>query len=92
MKYKIIWTAVAKEDYANLLEYLENNYNTNTAVKFLDKVESIIERIATFPLMYPAIPKRKNIRRAVITKQISLVYSIHEKEIWLIELYDNRSL
>ena len=90
MAYKLKWTPIAKEDYASVLLFIEANYGRDKALIFLEKTENILLRILKFPRIYPISNKRKKIRKAIISKQSSLYYTIDDYEIWIIEFIDNR--
>lgn len=90
MKHVLKWTPIAREDYALILGFIESNFGSDTALIFLEKTEKVLDRILEFPSIYPVSSKRKNVRKAVITKQISLFYTINKQEIWVLEFIDNR--
>lgn len=90
MKYGILWSPSAKEEYAELLSYVEAIFGLEAALTLLDKTDMIIEAIATFPESFPASPSRPTIRKAVITKQTSLLYRIEGDQVELIHFWDNR--
>jgi plasmid stabilization system protein ParE len=87
---QVIWSPSAKDEFADLLAYIEFNFGTNAALKMLDKTEEMLESIAQFPLAYPASEVRPDIRKAVITAQTSLLYRIVQQEIQVLHFWDNR--
>lgn len=92
MSYQVIWTPLAEDDYSELLEFIDKNYGVDSALEFMDKTDATIERILKFPSIYPISKKRKNVRKAIVTKQTSFLYSIKKvkNEIWILEFWDNR--
>ena len=72
MSLKVIWSPASKEEYADILGYVEDNFGENTALKLLDKTDAVIVGIAIFPSMFPASKERKDVRKAVITKYLSV--------------------
>ncbi len=88
MSLAITWSPNAEEDYAELLAYLDEEYGYELALKFMDKLDSTISNIQRFPKMYPQA-KRKRYRKAVLSKQTSLIYSVHDKEIHLVRFESN---
>lgn len=90
MKYQLIWTPLAEEDYSAILAFLELNYGLETALNFLDKTEATLERLQQFPFLFPISKKRPIVRKALISKYISLLYSVKGQEIWLLEFWDSR--
>ena len=90
MSFPVIWAPSAKEDYAALLEYVEKNFGLDAALELLDNTEKLLEEIAAFPSMFPASDKRKDIRKAVISKQTSLFYRISQDQVQILYVLDNR--
>ncbi len=90
MSKPIEWSPRSKQDYLNLLDYLETKWGEKTIRKFHIRLMSILELIAERPEIYPASAKNKRIRRCVISRQTSLYYQIRRNTIELITLFDNR--
>lgn len=90
MKLPVNWSKIAKEDFANLLEEIETQFGLDAALSMMDKVEELLEQIATFPSMYPPSNKYPTNRKAVISKQTSLIYQVESQEITLLLFWDNR--
>jgi len=65
------------------LSFTENNYGTDAAVKLLDKVEKTI--FINFPFS-----KKLNGHKAVITKRMSMIYLVGDKEVFITQFRDNR--
>ncbi|MEN0047751.1 MAG: type II toxin-antitoxin system RelE/ParE family toxin [Bacteroidota bacterium] len=86
----IVWSPASKDEYAELLSYIESELGLEAALKFLDKTEMVIKTIETFPLSFPTSEVKPEIRKAVITKQTSLLYRIHKNNIQLLHFWDNR--
>lgn len=86
MSLKIIWSLASKEEYADILGYVEDNFSIDAALKLLDKTDAVIDGIATFPTMFPTSTIRKGIRKAVITKHLSVFYRFNKMEVHLFQL------
>ncbi len=41
----IIWAPLAKEDLENILKYLNENWDAQTVIQFLDKIDHITHQI-----------------------------------------------
>lgn len=61
MSLKVIWSPASKEEYAEILGYVEDNFSIDAALKLLDKTDAVIDGIAIFPTMFPASTFRKDI-------------------------------
>lgn len=90
MKLPLVWSPTAREEYAEILQFLDVEYGTNAALKMLDKVESVVEHITAFPRAYPLSPLRPDIRKTVVTPQTSLLYRVTDTQIQLLHFWDNR--
>lgn len=90
MSLKIIWSPAAKEEYAIILGFVEDNFGIDAALNFLDKTDAIIEGIAIFPAMFPSSKLRKDVRKAVITKHNTVYYRFNKKEVQLLHFWDSR--
>lgn len=88
---KIRWSQQAKEEYGKILEYLDENWTKKEIENFIGKTESVLNVIRENPNMFVKSAK-KNICKAVITKQNTLYYHIkpNKEEIVLLSFWDNR--
>jgi plasmid stabilization system protein ParE len=90
MNLPVIWSPASREEYAEILQYVDNEFGTDAALKVMDKIEATVEHIAAFPRAYPFSDIRPDIRKAVISRQTSLLYRITETQIQLLHFWDNR--
>jgi len=90
MNLPLIWSPEAREEYAEILQFLDAEYGTNSALKMLDKVEAVVERIQMYPRAFPSSTLRSDIRKAVVTPQTSVPYRITDTQIQLLHFWDNR--
>lgn len=86
---KIQWSSYAKEEYAQILKYIESEYGLDSALKFMDSTDKILDTIALFPGTFP-ISEFEQIRKATISKQTSLFYRIKTNNVDLLHFWDNR--
>lgn len=91
MSLPVKWTKDAKEDYSEILIWLENQYGIESALAFLESTEKLIEQISVFPESCKASPKFKNIRKGTIKKRTSLIYRLSSNKIEILHLWDNRA-
>ena len=90
MSRMVIWSPKSRENFLDILGYLQDEWGRGKAMDFMEKTDVVLEKITVYPLMYPKTGKRDNLRRAVITKQTSLTYEVMEESIELVAFYDNR--
>lgn len=90
MSLLVKWSPASKDEFADLLNYVETEFGLDAALKLLDKTDNVIDNISQNPALYPSSDKFPTIRKAVITKQTSLFYRITYAEIQLLHFWDNR--
>jgi plasmid stabilization system protein ParE len=88
--YKIIWTDEAFKNLENIIAYLEKFWTEKEIRKFARLLDKQLILIKKNPSLYPFSKKSNDIRKSVLTKQITLYYRITETEIYLISLFDSR--
>ena len=90
MPKSVKWSSQADNDFAKILEYLENRWNNNVCSKFINKVDFCLELIQRNPLQFPLINPDLQIRRCVVAKHNTLYYRETEFRIEVLRLYDTR--
>ena len=90
MSLPVIWTPNAQSEYADLLNEIEATYGLEVVLKFLDKAEKVVDTIEAYPNSFPLFDIEPTTRKAVITKQTSLIYQVFETETYLLYFWDNR--
>jgi len=78
MRYRIRWSHQTRISYLSILEYLEINWSFKEVEEFSQRVEEVIRFTSINPKIYPSSDVNKNIRRAVVTKQLSLFFEIND--------------
>jgi plasmid stabilization system protein ParE len=90
MPKQIIWSFLAENDFAKILDYLEKNWEKKVAAHFIDLTENIINQIALNPKQFPISYKRKNVRKCVLIKQNTLYYRDTRSKVEILRIYDSR--
>ncbi len=88
--YKIVWSDEALSNLKNILSYLEDNWTPKEIKKFAIILDRQLVRIQNNPRLFPESTIYVNIRKSVLTKQVSIYYRIKEYDVELISLFDNR--
>jgi plasmid stabilization system protein ParE len=86
---KVLWTKEASENLSKVIKYLEENWTEKEIKKFLTKLDKHISLIRTQPDSFPKA-NNYNVRRSVLTKQITLYYSISQETLFIVSIFDNR--
>jgi len=80
----------AEDDFACILEYLNNQWNASVASDFILKVDKCIALIQQNTKQFPFLNKKFQIRKCVVTKHNSIFYRDTKSRIEILRLYDNR--
>ena len=88
--YNITWTNNALANLDNLIQYLTDNWTEKEIAIFFRKLDKRINIISQRPQLYPLTSNRKDVRRSVLTPQITIYYKINKQAIEILTLFDNR--
>jgi len=87
--YPVVWSRRAKDEFADVLGFIEVQFGPETAADCVLLVEEVIEKIALFPNMFPA-SGQYNIRRAVVQRNLSIFYRFQRDQVDILKVWDNR--
>ena len=90
MPKPIIWSHLSETDFANILDYLNKNWDYKVAANFIDLTENIINQISINPKQFPICFKRKKVRKCVLTKHNTIFYRDGKVNIEILRIYDPR--
>jgi plasmid stabilization system protein ParE len=90
MSLPVVWSPTAQDEYAEILKFLDAEFGVSSALKMLEKTEEIVQHISNFPRAFPQSILRPDLRRAVVTPQISLFYRIADTQVQVLHFWDNR--
>lgn len=90
MHRQVVWSPSAERDFANILEYLNKNWEEKVTNNFIDLTEEVIIQISVNPRQFPVIYKKEKIRKSVLTKHNSLFYRDSKSRIDILRIYDTR--
>ena len=88
--YQVIWTELAKDTYAELIDELME-LSLELAIEVNDKVEKLTDALSNFKHLCPSSSKIPRYRRCVVTKQTSLLYEVRKNMVFIIAVIDNRA-
>lgn len=85
-------TDQAKDNYQQIKTYLINEFGIEVFNTFSEKFIANLSLIAANPHLFPVFDELKNIRRAVIRKEVSIFYELNEEEneVIILSIFDNR--
>ena len=90
MAYKIIWLKRASSRLEKIIQYLEQEWSEKVVKEFLRRLINKILIISENPQIGKVSKKKVEVRRFVITKQVSLYYRVKNNRIIILTLFDNR--
>lgn len=90
-EYNIVWSPRAEETYLKILEYILLNWSVKEAEDFENKITGLIGRLRFYKNLCPPSPKKKQLRKCVVTSQTSIIYRVKKQTIEIVAFIDNRS-
>lgn len=90
MALQIKWTKNALEDYNKVVEYLIAEWPVTIAEKFVETVQTRLERLAHYPHLGIVSVKQPAIRSISISKHNRLYYRITSEVIEILNIFDTR--
>jgi len=90
MVEKVIWTPRATVKLRAIIRYLELNWNEKVTREFAQKTFASIQLISDQPTMGELVDEKKQIRGFRITKHNRLFYTVVDKELIVLNMFDNR--
>lgn len=86
----VVWSPLGLDDYEQNVAYLLEEWTVREAENFIDKVQKTIGLISLRPTMYPRLDNVGiEVRKAVITSQISMLYTFDDTNITLLSFWNN---
>ncbi|MDR0568018.1 MAG: type II toxin-antitoxin system RelE/ParE family toxin [Spirochaetaceae bacterium] len=92
-KYFVKWTAPAREDVTEIIDYIANT-NITYAVKVLDKIEDHIKKLDMFPERYRIVRELEKygytLYREMIVDYWRILYKIENDFVYIMAVIDGR--
>jgi addiction module RelE/StbE family toxin len=92
-KYFVKWTAPAREDLTEIIDYISNT-NITYAVKVLDKIEDHVKGLDMFPERYRIVPELEKygylLYREIIVDYWRILYRIENEFVYIVLVIDGR--
>lgn len=71
MVYNIVFSERASKELNSTLKYIEENWSFKVADEFAKTIDKKISYVKSNPYQYPPFKNKKEIRKCVVTEQIS---------------------
>lgn len=85
---KIEWTLASKNDYWQNIEYPENHWSEKEVLNFINEIDYSLNLLAKGNVIFTK-PDYPDVYKMVITKQITIYYSIENETIYLLRFWNN---
>ncbi len=86
----VIYSNRALTNAVSIKKYLLHKFSEKEIDYFYSLLESFELAVTSLPKLYPTTNKKKNIRRAVLSKVLSVFYRIQNSNIEVVAILDNR--
>jgi plasmid stabilization system protein ParE len=86
----IKWNKRAKTTFDKTVDYLENDWGIESAIKFVQKVNRVLMLMQSYPEIGKKEKPKTDLFSIVITKQITLFYRLKSDTIILVNFFDTR--
>ena len=86
----VVWTSFALENALRIKNYIQVKFSMNEVDAFIHLLTSFEMAVSVYPNLYPASIARKDIRRAVLNKNLSVFYRVSKERIEVLFVQDNR--
>ena len=73
-----------------VLAYVQDKFGSKKAKEIYERIEQMLERIASMPELFPTSKKQKGLRKCVFSEQTSIYYRVNEDYIEVISFRANR--
>jgi plasmid stabilization system protein ParE len=86
----VIYSARAIANSLTIKNFLLYKFTQREVDNFYKMLERFGGVVSTFPEIYPKSTIRSKSRRAVLSKQLSVFYIVHENQVSVVGMIDNR--
>ncbi len=89
-QFPVFWTERSLKNAEDIISYLQIEFTSKEIDRFFELLKNFERTISHFPLLYPSSQKYPNLKRAVLSKELSLYYEVSDRDIVVIAMQDNR--
>jgi len=88
-EFKVYWTDEAINNLESILDYLKKKWTQREIDQFRRKLGRLIKLIQVNPELFPPSKYNRNLRKAILSKQITVFYKVTGQLIYLVYLFNN---
>ncbi|MCG3166831.1 MAG: hypothetical protein POELPBGB_02614 [Bacteroidia bacterium] len=86
----VLWTNSSLDNARSIKKYLLHKFTQKEVNVFFALLIAFEKAVSLFPKLYPVSSQQRQIRRAVLSKELSAFYKISKNGIHVLALIDNR--
>jgi plasmid stabilization system protein ParE len=90
--YKVLWSEKSVKDLNNIIDYLIEKWPEMEVKRFVSKLDKRLDLISMYPKLFPKSIKKRNIRKSVLTKHITIYYLFDNKYIEVLTVLLQRKM
>ena len=90
MVREVVWNKRAVSKFNEIVEYLETEISEQSAMKFVQKVDILIEKLNKYPEIGRRTKNTKTVRQYKVDKYNKLYYRKHGNKLVIIYIFDER--
>lgn len=83
------YSRIALENATEIISYLRRFFTQNEIDAFYRSLQDFETNVRVFPTMYPE-SRKISIRRAILSKELSVYYAVGTSKITIVAIFDNR--
>jgi plasmid stabilization system protein ParE len=93
-KYKILWTAAAAEDLADLADFISQRESGDRALEVCDRLEAAASSLATSPNRGRTVPEFRDhgviVYQELVVTPWRMIYRVEQHSVYILALIDSR--
>ena len=86
--YKVYWTNKSINNLESILNYLKENWTQRDIENFRNRLSKQIRLIKQNPYLFPVSQYNSRLRKAVLSKKVTVFYEVSGQIIYLILLFN----
>lgn len=90
MAYKLRWSEESVRNLDEIIEDIRRKWPEKEVNNFKVKLSHQLNLIIHNPLMFPASPRYPRLRKAVLSKQTTAFYEIHDETVTIAYIHLNK--
>ena len=86
----VLWSNRSLQNSLSIKKYIAHNFSQKEVDNFFALLFAFEKAVSFFPKLYPFSNQQREIRRAVLSKELSAFYRIADSKIQVLAVLDNR--